>query len=91
MAHDKCIERIKKESKAMLLCDCIKDDLEELKLLKKSISNKWIKTKEDCIASWIADFPCEQYFGTKEKCILDYITQKEVYNFIEKKCKRRRK
>ena len=37
MAHDKCLERVKKESKAMLLCDCIKDDLELLNRIDKII------------------------------------------------------
>jgi flagellin-specific chaperone FliS len=38
MAHAKCLERIKKESKAMELCDCIKDDLDILKRIDNIIT-----------------------------------------------------
>lgn len=37
------------------------------------------------LALWIADFPCEKYFETKNICILEFITVEDFYQFIEKK------
>jgi len=86
MAHKNCLQK----ANAVTRCDCINDDIEELKALKND-DKKYLTTKKNCIAYWIADFPCESYFGTKEKCILEYLTIEELTKFIDKKCQRKKR
>ena len=51
---------------------------------------KKIDDKLELITFWFMEFPCEEYFK-QPRCLLEYITPEELYNFIEKKCKRIRK
>lgn len=47
MAHKKCLKKMRKH----IWCDCINDDLEELKKLKKLIAKRMIKNICKTLAS----------------------------------------